>query len=553
MERRRRELEAQAAEREAAAAEVFREALERDMAVGFGGVWEPPSEPEPAVADPGAGRTAGEAAVPESAPASAARPASSSSPASSRARRARGASTPPGESRAAVVPDPAGPQAPAAATTGSGTRVTVSAKDRLRLWTEQSSPEDDEDRDLIRQIRRRVFEETEGMPEREREARARQIGLEMAAKLSSKARQDRVVADVLSTLGGRLGPLDPLMRDPTVSEVLVNAPDEVWVERRGRLERQKLRFRGDREVRTLVEGIAAWAGRKFDWASPVLDCHLADGSRLAAVRYPVAPRGTAVSIRKFPVMPTLEDLRAMGTLPSRDRVMSPSFLRQEAFPTDVDVADFLAWAFRKRVNMVFSGGTSSGKTTTANAAMELIDRGLRVIVIEDSLEMQPPPDLHVVRLERRPPNLEGQGEISLWALLVASLRLRPDVIVVGECRKNETAVMLEAMTTGHPGSMTTVHADSPLDALRRMVRMVRQDMPDTPTAELREYIASAVQLVVQMCRDASSPAGLRMVERVAAVEGVDESGQFIVHDLYRWQGGRLLPTGHVPAWAGEVA
>jgi pilus assembly protein CpaF len=422
---------------------------------------------------------------------------------------------------------------------------------RLGFWAEESSPEDEEDRELLRQIRRRVFDRTEGLPEREREALARQIALEMAGTLAARNRQERLVAEVLSTLGGRLGPLEPLLHDADLSEILINAPDEVYVERRGRLERQDLRFRGDREVRALVEGIAAWSGRRFDWSSPVLDCHLQDGSRLAAVRWPVALRGTAVSIRKFPMMPALADLVAMGALPPRERPMSPSFLRAEPFPQDADVADFLAWALRRRLNLVVCGGTSSGKTTFLNALLELVAADRRVVIIEDSAELQPPAGTHVVRLERRPPNLEGEGEVSLWALLVASLRLRPDIIVVGECRRNETAVMLEAMTTGHPGSMTTVHADSPLDALRRMVRMVRQEQPEMPGAELREYIASAVQLIVHFRRDESHAAGLRLVERLTAVEGVDGAGQFVCSDLYRWQDGRFRWTGHIPAWAAE--
>jgi pilus assembly protein CpaF len=456
-----------------------------------------------------------------------------------------------GASGAAASPSGVDPQPP---TAPYGARVLVqaaTAAERLRFWTEQSSPEDEEDRDLLRQIRRRVFERTEGLPEREREVLARQIALEMAGKLSSRARQERIVGEVLSTLGGRLGPLEPLMRDATVSEVLVNAPDEVYAERRGRLERQDLRFRGDREVRALVEGIAAWAGRKFDWASPVLDCHLPDGSRLAAVRWPVALRGTAVSIRKFPLMPSWGDLTAMGALPRRDLAMSPSFLRSEPYPGDVDVGAFLAWALRRRVNLVVCGGTSSGKTTFLNAVMELVPSGSRMVIIEDSAELQPPGGAHVVRLEHRPPNLEGEGEVSLWALLVASLRLRPDIIVVGECRKNETAVMLEAMTTGHPGSMTTVHADSPLDALRRMVRMVRQDQPEVPSVELREYIASAVHLIVHFRRDESHQTGLRLVERVTAVEGIDASGQFVLADLYRWRDGHFRWTGRVPSWARQ--
>jgi pilus assembly protein CpaF len=428
----------------------------------------------------------------------------------------------------------------------------VPAAERLRFWTEEADAADEAELELVRRLRRRVLDATVDLPSAAREERARQLARELVASLPEARRRPELVAEVLSTLFGRLGPIDHLLRDPGVSEILVNAPDEVWVERAGRLERTAVRFRADREVRALVEGVAASVGRKFDYATPILDCHLADGSRLAAVRWPVALRGTCVAIRKFTTMPTLEEMRRRGAFPDRAREMHPSFLRRRPFPRDVDVYDFLRWVFQERLHVVVSGSTSSGKTTALNAFMELIQPGLRVVVIEDAAELQPPPELHVVRLERRPPNVEGQGEIPLAALLVAALRLRPDVIVVGECRRHETAVMLEAMSTGHDGSMTTIHADSPLDALRRMVRMIRTDFPDTPTRELRQYIASAVRVVVHMRRDESPDAeGLRVVERVSAVEGVDARGEFVVSDLYRWQGGHFLPTGHVPTWARE--
>lgn len=440
---------------------------------------------------------------------------------------------------------------------GNGAAPVPTAAQRLRFWTEEASEEDEEDRRLIAQIRKHVFDETQELPEKEREERARAVAREMVAPIKSRVRQDRIVQDVLTTLSGKMGPIETLMQDPAVSEILINAPGEVYVEREGRLELvQQVRFRGDREVRNLVEGSAAFAGRKFDYASPILDCHLRDGSRLAAVRHPVARRGTCVSIRRFASMPSLDGMLAQGAIPPRDRRMSPSFLTRVAWPGDVDVFDFLRWVFERRLHIVVSGSTSSGKTTTLNAFMELIRPGLRVVIIEDSAELQPPPELHVVRLERRPPNVEGKGEITLRDLLVASLRLRPDVIVVGECRRDETAIMLEAMTTGHDGSMTTVHADSPLDALRRMVRMIRGSFPDTPSSELREYIASAIKIVVHMRRDESPrSAGLRLIERVSAVEGVDAGGQFVVQDLFRWQDGCLRYTGYVPQWAagGEGA
>lgn len=432
----------------------------------------------------------------------------------------------------------------------------VTAAERLRFWMEVESPEDEQDRELIRQIRRRIFDETEGMGPGEAEEVARQIVMEMAARVPSKQRQDRIIQEVLSTLNGKLGLIDPLMRNPRVTEIMINAPDEVWVEIDGQLERTPVKFRGDREVRALVEAIAAQTGRKFDYASPILDARLPDGSRLNAVRWPVALRGTTVTIRRFPRMFSFDDLVRMGALPPRDREMHPDFLQFEDFPTDVDVADFIRWAVKRRLNMIVSGSTSSGKTTNMNAMLELFDRRLRTVVIEDSAELQPPPDLHVVRLERRPPNVQGEGEIPLSELIKAAMRMRPDVIIVGECRKNEAAVWLEAASTGHDGSITSIHSNGPLDTLRRMVRMIRAEYPDMPSRELAEYIASAVQVVLHFKRDSSSKTGLRLIQRVAAVEGVDERGEFVLHDVYTWRDGHCVPTGYVPVWArpeqGEV-
>jgi pilus assembly protein CpaF len=438
-----------------------------------------------------------------------------------------------------------------AATLAPGDRKAESPSiaDRLGFWNERPAAEDDEDREIIRQIRLQVYERTQGMEDAERERFAASLAREMAAKVPGKARQDRIVADVLATLNGRLGPIDPLLRDPEVTEILVNAPHEVWVEKQGHLEPTRVRFRGDQEVRNLVESIAIDVGRKFDWASPILDARLPDGSRVNAVRWPVALRGTAVSIRRFPHAFTFDELVGAGALPGRDRRVAPSFLDEDPFPGDVDVADFLRWAARRRLNMVIAGSTSAGKSTALNAIMELLDPSLRVVIIEDSAELQPPQGLHVVRFERRPPNVQGQGEIDLVQILRAALRQRPDIIVVGECRTTETAVMIEAMTTGHPGSLTTVHAESPADALVRMTRMIRPDFPDTPSVELREYIASAVQVVLQFRREAGSKGGRRIIERVSAVEGLDRDGYFVVRDLYRWQGGCFRPTGHVPSWA----
>jgi len=526
-----------------------------------------PPPPDPSVAPP---RTAASTAVgnvaapsPEAGPtasqgadavpparAAAVDPAPAPPPAASPAR-------PDGEAPASPWPAYHLPK-PGAAGGPGAVPARPSALARLRLWTETVSPEDDQDRELIAQIRRRVFDmiqeaQESGRPESEwrpaAETRARAIAEEMARTLNDPRRQERVAADALSTLFGRMGPLEELMRDPTVSEILVNAPDEVFVEQEGQLRIAPVRFRADRDVRTLIEGIAAREGQRFDNASPILDCPLPDGSRLAAVRWPIAKRGTAVSIRKFTTMPSLADMIRTGAIPSIHGAERPSFTRPRVFPVGADTPEFLRWVFRERLHMVVVGSTSAGKTSLVNALMEYIDRNLRVIVIEDTLELQPPADLHVLRLERRPPNVQGQGEVPLEALLKAALRLRPDIIVVGECRKQETAVMLEAMSTGHDGSLTTVHADSPREGLRRLARLIREVKPMMPREEIYEDLAATIKVVVQMRRDLSPSArGRRLIERIAAIEGV-EGGDFAVRDLYHWTPEGFRPTGCVPRWA----
>jgi pilus assembly protein CpaF len=293
-----------------------------------------------------------------------------------------------------------------------------------------------------------------------------------------------------------LGPLEPLLADPEVDEIMVNgAGTAVWVERAGRLEPTDVAFGGEAEVRHAIERILAPLGRRVDEAEPMVDARLADGSRVNVVLPPLAVDGPAMTIRRFRAQPLdAEELVARGT-------WSPP------------LRDFLARAVRARLNVLVSGGTGSGKTTTLGALSSFVDGGERIVTIEDTAELrlQQP---HVVRLEGRPPNVEGRGEITLRRLLRNALRMRPDRIVVGEIRGGEALEMLAAMTTGHDGSLSTVHAGSPAEALRRVETLALMADIDLPHTAIREQIADALDLIVHQSRLAD---GRRQVTAVTEV------------------------------------
>jgi pilus assembly protein CpaF len=292
-----------------------------------------------------------------------------------------------------------------------------------------------------------------------------------------------------------LGPLEPLLADPAVDEVMVNGPSSVWVERHGRLERTDVAFAGDLDLLHAIERILAPLGRRVDEASPLCDARLADGSRVNVVIPPLALSGPCLTIRRFRRQGfSLDDLVAGGTLPPL-------------------LADFLAHCVRARVSILVSGGTGSGKTTTLGALSGALPEGERIVTIEDAAELrlrQP----HVVRLEARPPNLEGRGEVTIRQLVRNALRMRPDRIVVGEVRGSEALDMLLALNTGHDGSLTTVHANSPPDALRRVETLALMAGVGLPHSAVREQLAGALQLVVHQARGAD---GRRRIESVAEV------------------------------------
>ncbi|HKY84310.1 MAG TPA: CpaF family protein [Anaerolineales bacterium] len=307
----------------------------------------------------------------------------------------------------------------------------------------------------------------------------------------TQAQQAALVRAVVDRVVG-LGPLEVLLADPTVNEIMVNDPWNVYIERNGRLERGEITFRDEAHLRHVIDRIVAPIGRRIDESSPLVDARLPDGSRVNVIIPPLALRGPALTIRKFSRQPfTLDRLVELGTL-------------SEA------MAAFLASAVRQRASIIVSGGTGSGKTSTLNALGLCIPEGERLISIEDAAELrlQHP---HIVSLESRPPNLEGQGEVTIRTLVRNALRMRPDRIIVGEVRGGEAFDMLQAMNTDHRGSLTTLHANSPADALIRLESMVLMAGFELPVSAIRRMIGGAIEVIVQQDR---LPDGRRVVTAI---------------------------------------
>lgn len=318
------------------------------------------------------------------------------------------------------------------------------------------------------------------------------------------------------------GPLDPLLSDPKVSDILVNNASTIYVERDGRLERTSLRFRDAQHLRDIIERIVASVGRRIDESSPMVDARLPDGSRVNAVLPPVAIDGPTLSIRKFvKERLSLSDLVAKGAITA-------------------EIGEFLNTVVRGRRNVVISGGTGSGKTTLLNVLSESIPPTERIITIEDAAELQLRQP-HVVRLETRPANVEGQGEITQRDLVRNCLRMRPDRIILGEVRGGEALDMLQAMNTGHAGSLVTVHANSPMDALNRIETMVAMATDALPSLVVKHTMASALHFIVQVARLSD---GSRKVLSVQEVAGL-VNGQVTLQELFRFEQLGLTPENRV--------
>jgi pilus assembly protein CpaF len=302
----------------------------------------------------------------------------------------------------------------------------------------------------------------------------------------------RLVSAVVDDTVG-MGPLDPLLRDRSVSEVIANGPDRIYTERSGRLVREPVAFRDDEHLRQVVDRVVSSVGRRVDESSPMVDARLLDGSRVNAVLPPIALDGPLLTIRKFARSPlAVPDLLASGSITQAQ-------------------ADLLARCVRGRLNIVVSGGTGTGKTTLLNALAGFIDPAERIVTVEDAAELRLPQP-HVARLESRPPNVEGRGEVTLRALVRNALRMRPDRIVVGEVRGGEALDMLQAMNTGHDGSLATVHASSPADAVRRIETMALMAGLDLPHVAVREQVAAAVDVIAHLVRAADGSRRVRFVD-----------------------------------------
>ncbi|WP_417849778.1 CpaF family protein [Thalassoglobus sp.] len=337
----------------------------------------------------------------------------------------------------------------------------------------------------------------------------------------TEQQQQQMVRELMDEIYG-FGPLQSLMNDPEVSDVLVNGANSVFIERNGLLERTDVRFANDDHLLHFIQRLVGQAGRRIDEVSPMVDAKLADGSRLHAVIPPLALRGPTLSIRRFKTqIVRIEDMIKMDTL-------AP------------EMAEFLITAVKARANILFSGGTGAGKTTMLNNMSRFIPSSQRVITIEETAELQLQQS-DVVGLETRLPNIEGKGTVSPRDLLRNSLRMRPDRIIVGEARGGEVLDMLQAMNTGHDGSMSTVHANDTRDALSRLELMIALSGAELPTKVTRQYIASAIQLFVHIARLSS---GERKVLRISELSGVKD-GEFVINDIFVYRMAGKNPAGQV--------
>ncbi|MCH8614770.1 CpaF family protein [Sphingomonas sp. SM33] len=330
-----------------------------------------------------------------------------------------------------------------------------------------------------------------------------------------------LVSDVLDELLG-LGPIEPLLKDPTITDILINGYSQVFVERYGVLEHTNVRFKDEKHLFRIIQKIVSAVGRRIDESSPMVDARLADGSRVNAIVAPLAIDGASMSIRKFARVPiSMDRLIEIGSVPSQ-------------------VSEVLRAVVKARRNVLISGGTGSGKTTMLNAMSAFIDGRERIVTIEDSAELQLQQE-HVVRLETRPRNIEGKGEITQRDLVKNALRMRPDRIIVGEVRAGEAFDMLQAMNTGHDGSMTTVHANTPRDALSRLEQMIGMSGIDIPVRSSRAQIASAINVVIQVGRLADGRRKLLSLSELTGMEG----DVVTMQEIFRFRQTGVSPEGQV--------
>ncbi len=406
------------------------------------------------------------------------------------------------------------------------------------------SPPRDAYRDLKTRVQNRLVAELDPSMDVSQTAEVRQTIREMYDAILeeerivlSRVERERLFEQIVAEILG-LGPLEPLLADESITEIMVNGPKMVFVERKGKLERVNVTFESDEHVMRIIERIVAPLGRRIDESSPMVDARLKDGSRVNAVIPPISLVGPVLTIRKFFKHPlTVEDLIRYGSV-------TP------------EAMEFLKACVVAALNIVVSGGTGTGKTTFLNILSGFIPHDERIITIENAAELQLRQE-HVVTLESRPPNIEGKGEISIRDLVINSLRMRPDRIVVGECRGGEALDMLQAMNTGHDGSMTTLHANNTREALSRLETMVLMAGMELPHRAIREQIASAIDLIVQLERMRD---GSRRVVAITEVQGM-EGDVVVTSDIFKFEQvgfengkviGRLRPTGIRPKFMERI-
>jgi pilus assembly protein CpaF len=397
---------------------------------------------------------------------------------------------------------------------------------RSRPWVQTY---DDRNHEIETQLHQQLIRQLDDAalrrldPERAREEvrkAARQLASQLFPNLVGDDKEEvieRVMNDILG-----LGPIEPLLQDPTVSEVMVNAPDEVYYERDGIIYKSDINFRDVAHVYQVIDKIVSAIGRHVDEASPMVDARLADGSRVNIIIPPLCPKSPVITIRKFRTdRYTMADLIRVGTLTE-------------------EMAKLLRAAVRAKLNIVISGGTGTGKTTLLNALSAAIPPNERIITIEDPIELslQQP---HVIALEARPPSIEGKGEVTQRALVRNALRMRPDRIIVGEVRGPEAFDMMQAMNTGHEGSLTTIHANSPRDAIARIENMILMAGFDLPVIVIREQIASAIHMIIQLARLVD---GSRRIVQITEVSGM-EGNMVTLQDIFVFRQTGIDPDGRV--------
>ncbi|MEE9614802.1 MAG: CpaF family protein [Thermodesulfobacteriota bacterium] len=337
----------------------------------------------------------------------------------------------------------------------------------------------------------------------------------------NRSERESLITDIQHETFG-LGPMEPLLADPDIADILVNRYDQVYIEKFGKLSKTDLVFRDNNHLLQIIDRIVSKVGRRVDESSPYVDARLPDGSRVNAIIPPLALDGPVLSIRRFGTNPLkINDLLNFGTL-------TP------------DMATVLKACVQARLNILISGGTGSGKTTFLNILSEAIPEGERVVTIEDSAELQLKQE-HVVRLETRPPNIEGAGQVTQRDLVRNSLRMRPDRIVIGEVRGDEALDMLQAMNTGHDGSLSTIHANSTRDAMLRLETMVLMAGVDLPERAIREQVSSALHVIIQLSR---LPDGTRKLSRVSEITGM-EGNTIVMHDIFLYDRKGIGPDGTV--------